>query len=182
MADKTRPLDVAAAVARPRALVDEVFVVGDVGPGGDRRSTSGRGRAVTLPGGEELNEIQWSLRRAVDSAAEARAATRSFLDGSVGLGPEQAILLVVTELVSNAVQHGKEPIELRLSLSTSGVRIEVDDAEPRLAILRRPGDRDTSGRGLVIVDRLGRWGCAPREGSGKTVWCDVDVEGSARSR
>ena len=133
-----------------------------------------------MPGAEGVrDESQWTLRRAVESAAEARAAARSFLDGSVGRRPEEAILLVVTELVSNAVQHGKEPIELRLSMATSAVRIEVDDAEPRPAIMRRPGDRETSGRGLVIVDRLGRWGCAPREGDGKTVWCEVDVESPA---
>jgi hypothetical protein len=133
----------------------------------DRRRV-GRGWAAGRVG-------YWPLNRRPESVVEARAATRSFLGASVSPGHEDAVLLVVTELVANAVQHGAAPIELRVAMSPDCIHIEVKDAGNRRPVIRAPTPLGQSGRGLVIVNGLGRWGYIPIAGSGKTVWCDVDV-------
>ena len=116
---------------------------------------------------------RWSLDRRPESVTEARTAIRSFLGASISRADALLVLLVVTELVANAVQHGEEPIELRVSVLAGRVHIEVDDAGIRQPVMPTPAADGRSGRGLAIVESLGRWGCTTTEGSGKTVWCDV---------
>ena len=120
---------------------------------------------------------RWPLDRRPESIGEARATIRSFLGASVSRADALTVLLVVTELVANAVQHGEEPIELRVSTEPGRVHIEVDDAGTRQPVMRTPRPEGQSGRGLVIVNAHGRWGWTPTNGSGsgKTVWCDVDA-------
>jgi anti-sigma regulatory factor (Ser/Thr protein kinase) len=68
-------------------------------------------------------------------------------------------LLVTSELVTNAYQHGRGTIELRLGVARGQVLIEViDEGEPcRVAMRRRTGP--VGGWGLRIVDRLAsEWG------------------------
>ncbi|MEU4897537.1 ATP-binding protein [Streptomyces sp. NPDC044780] len=91
------------------------------------------------------------------------------------------VALLVAELASNAVRHGRVPgrdFRLRLACATATrtIRIEVSDArEDRLpAIPPTPlTTDDESGRGLLLVDLLAtRWGTAPRVPVGKTVWAE----------
>lgn len=98
-----------------------------------------------------------------------------------------AVALVVGELAANAVRHGRVPgrdFGLRLALDpTAGlVRVEVTDAasEKRLpATPPSPHPDGESGRGLLLVDVLAvRWGSVPRRPVGKTVWAEVNLEGS----
>ncbi|HYQ67324.1 ATP-binding protein [Actinophytocola sp.] len=86
------------------------------------------------------------------------------------------ILLVVTELVSNAYDHGGGPCEVRLLRSDSPwqVVIEVDDTNARLPTMgsSRFAAGTHRGNGLVLVDGLAtEWGVTlhPDDG-GKTVW------------
>jgi len=139
-----------------------------VAPTGMDRSRAGRGWAAGYVG-------YWPLDRRTESIAEARAAIRSFLGTSLSPEDENAVLLVVSELVANAVQHGEAPIELRVASSAGCIHIEVKDAGHRRPVMRTPIPRGQAGRGLVIVNGLGRWGYSLIEGGGKTVWCDVDV-------
>ncbi|MFF7048702.1 ATP-binding protein [Streptomyces griseorubiginosus] len=95
----------------------------------------------------------------------------------------EAVAVIVAELAANAVTHGRVPgrdFELRLSLVTGSVRIEVTDtrAEP-LPAVRPPGPLDDGGRGLVLVEALAdRWEVLDREPPpGKTVRAEVDVAG-----
>jgi anti-sigma regulatory factor (Ser/Thr protein kinase) len=89
--------------------------------------------------------------------------------------------LVVAELATNAVLHGRVPgrdIALRLALSVGTVRVEICDARgerlPVLPSTPRDGDSDT-GRGLLLVDALAtRWGVDTEPGPGKTVWAEID--------
>jgi anti-sigma regulatory factor (Ser/Thr protein kinase) len=84
--------------------------------------------------------------------------------------------LIVSELVTNAVRHAREPrgrlIGTRFERLECGVRIEVHDANDRKPECQEvPGEAE-GGRGLVLVDSLtdGRWGVGNREGVGKMVW------------
>ncbi|MFJ3789310.1 SpoIIE family protein phosphatase [Kitasatospora sp. NPDC090091] len=77
--------------------------------------------------------------------------------------------LMVSELVTNAVQHATRPVTLSL-VRTTRLRCEVGDDSPLLPRPRRTGPDDERGRGLQIVARCAeRWG-ATRLGTGKVVW------------
>ncbi|MGR4849624.1 ATP-binding protein [Streptomyces sp. LARHCF252] len=100
-----------------------------------------------------------------------------------GADASDAVALIVAELAANAVTHGRVPgrdFELRLTLVTGGVRIEVSDARagshlpgPREA--HPPCPLDESGRGLLLVDALAdRWEVLRRQ-PGKTVRAEVDL-------
>ncbi len=90
--------------------------------------------------------------------------------------------LVVTELVTNAVRHGRRRFEVAVSLEADAVRIAVTDPSPQLPTLRpeRP-DLATGGRGMHLVAALSRrWGMQ-LHGGGKTVWAEVDGSSSSFS-
>lgn len=95
----------------------------------------------------------------------------------------EAVAVIVAELAANAVTHGRVPgrdFELRLSLVTGSVRIEVTDTrEEPLPAVRPPGPLDDGGRGLLLVEALAdRWEVLDREPPpGKTVRAEVDVVG-----
>ncbi|MFD8787063.1 ATP-binding protein [Kitasatospora sp. NPDC059599] len=94
--------------------------------------------------------------------------------------------LLVSELVTNAVQHTRVPrdrlIHVRFHLAPDDtLRIEVHDADNEKPALRDAPVCAETGRGLLLVHELARsWGCSPREGGiGKFVWCLVTPEGAA---
>jgi anti-sigma regulatory factor (Ser/Thr protein kinase) len=70
------------------------------------------------------------------------------------------VLIVIVELVTNAVVHGRGDIRLRLRLDATSLRGEVIDAGTGFAYrLRAVGPTEVGGRGLMLVDRLtARWG------------------------
>ncbi|RAJ30392.1 histidine kinase-like protein [Kitasatospora sp. SolWspMP-SS2h] len=83
--------------------------------------------------------------------------------------------LMVSELVTNAIQHATRPVTLRL-VRTSVLRCEVGDDSPALPRTRRAGPEEERGRGLQIVSRCAdRWG-ATRLGAGKVVWFEQRLD------
>lgn len=77
--------------------------------------------------------------------------------------------LMVSELVTNAVQHAKKPVTLRL-VRTSVLRCEIGDDSPQLPRRRRAGLDEERGRGLELVAKCADdWG-STRLGGGKMVW------------
>jgi len=92
----------------------------------------------------------------------------------------ETLILLISELVTNAVVHTGCPAVLRMlfgSASGAGtVRVEVADASCRPPRQRHAEGEDTGGRGLELVDGLAdRWGWQP-EGAGKRIWCEIDRE------
>ncbi|MER7769417.1 ATP-binding protein [Kitasatospora sp. NPDC096140] len=95
--------------------------------------------------------------------------------------------LLVSELVTNAVQHARTPrgrlifIRFHLSSDDDTLRIEVHDADSEKPSLRDTTTADESGRGLLLVHELAtQWGCSPRAGGiGKFVWCHVSAPAEA---
>jgi anti-sigma regulatory factor (Ser/Thr protein kinase) len=81
------------------------------------------------------------------------------------------VLLVVSELVTNAVRHAPGPLILELSLLSGGIGIGVRDSSPSLPRLRAP-DR-TGGRGWPIVESLARQVRVVPRGDGKTVHAEL---------
>ncbi|SFR24765.1 Histidine kinase-like ATPase domain-containing protein [Lentzea waywayandensis] len=85
------------------------------------------------------------------------------------------VQLAVTELVSNAYDHGLHPRRLRLRRVevSRRLRVEVDDASPNQPVLGRSRISATRGRGLIIVDKIAEdWGVV-RRSIGKTVWAEL---------
>lgn len=84
-------------------------------------------------------------------------------------------LLVVTELVANAYDHGEAPRRLRVWRSSGpcAVRIEVDDAGDGEVVVGRSRSGPERGRGMVLVAYCSAdWGVDRHEG-GKTVWAEI---------
>ncbi|MFE9427412.1 ATP-binding protein [Kitasatospora sp. NPDC006697] len=92
----------------------------------------------------------------------------------------QDVLLLVAELVANAVMHAGGPLELALRASEGTLRVEVSDSSPVLPAAREPHLPGVpGGHGLFIVQRTARrWGAEPH-GRGKTVWAETAVPGAA---
>ncbi|HUQ60016.1 ATP-binding protein [Lentzea sp.] len=85
------------------------------------------------------------------------------------------VLLVCTELASNAYEHAEGPRALRVQRHIDFIRVEVDDHTP--AELPRLGESrlgDSRGRGLILVAQLARcWGTREFTG-GKTIWAEIN--------
>ena len=104
--------------------------------------------------------ITLTLPRDASAPAAARRAVKSQCDGL--LQPEQLgdLQLVLTELVSNALVHGRGEIVLRFDLDGGSVRGEViDEGDGFEHELRVSGPEEVGGRGLMLVEQLtSRWG------------------------
>lgn len=113
---------------------------------------------------------EWQLALDPREVARARRLVHGrLLDWGLPEAVETAELLV-SELVTNAVHHGKcRHIGLRL-VRTDALLCEVTDDEPAPAALMDAGAQDETGRGLRVVSRLARqWGSSSGT-QGKTVW------------
>jgi anti-sigma regulatory factor (Ser/Thr protein kinase) len=89
------------------------------------------------------------------------------------------VLLLVSELVTNAVRHGRPDIEISLTATFDRVRIEVRDGGDALPVLPRdqPSIDRPTGRGLLIVAATASdWGIVrSAHTAGKTVWAELDA-------
>ncbi|MEU4652606.1 ATP-binding protein [Streptomyces sp. NPDC023723] len=130
--------------------------------------------------------MQLEIRPDPAEVGRARRWARSRLAGS-GIRDDEplaeTLVLLVSELVTNAVVHTGRPAVLRLCLPGGGpgaaadeatVRLEVADTSGRAPVYRCADGDATSGRGLALVDGLAdRWGWT-RDDAGKRIWCELD--------
>ncbi|HEX3425392.1 MAG TPA: ATP-binding protein [Acidimicrobiales bacterium] len=109
------------------------------------------------------------------SAATARRLVARCAD-SVGLGDlTHVAVLLTSELVANALRHGRPPMVLACEGTGAGLRVSVSDGLAALPSLRRHGGLDEGGRGLAMVDVLAnQWGSDLAPGGGKCVWFDLE--------
>ncbi|RNG20793.1 ATP-binding protein [Streptomyces botrytidirepellens] len=116
--------------------------------------------------------------------ARARADLRTTL-ASWGLPTvEEVALLVLSELITNAVRHARVPgrqIETRYLHQGDSVRIEVHDTGDPHPRLMTPRPEAVHGRGLFLVDALAdQWGVTPRAVVGKAVWAVLAIPDDER--
>jgi GAF domain-containing protein len=80
-------------------------------------------------------------------------------------------LLLVTELVTNAVVHAGTDVAVEVDVDDQGVRIEVTDAGPgQFVMLASPSETREGGRGVYLLDAIAQeWGTRHRLG-GKAIW------------
>ncbi|MFF0723492.1 ATP-binding protein [Streptomyces sp. NPDC004134] len=120
--------------------------------------------------------VKWQWRRHRRCVGLARAQLRKALAGWGMAELEESAVLVVSELVTNAVVHARVPpgreIQTRFVRQDGGVRIEVHDASSVWPVRRAPDE--AGGYGLLLVETLSSWwGVAERDGVGKVVWAVV---------
>ena len=86
--------------------------------------------------------------------------------------PDIAALLA-SELVTNSVVHASGPLRVAVEAVEGGVRVTVYDTSAVTPQVRDPGPESTSGRGMLLVDRLARrWG-TDVTATGKAVWFEL---------
>lgn len=125
---------------------------------------------------------RFSLEKGPGVVGQCRDLTRQVLEQ--WLGPRGArerttvddVLLLVSEVVTNACTHGDGPYELRIDHTDDKVWVQVSDNSPeRPQPHGRHRPTRSSGHGLYLLKRLSSaWGWVPR-GRGKTVWFEVPV-------
>ncbi|HEY3143474.1 MAG TPA: ATP-binding protein [Acidimicrobiales bacterium] len=126
-------------------------------------------------------EASRNFHRSASQIPMARAFVRASLArwGMQGHDRElDDIVLMASELFTNAVIHGAGHVEVQVSLLADRVRVVVSDDGLRDlpgALPRKVDGPDTvTGRGLHIVDRLASaWGAHSRPAGGTEVWLEV---------
>ncbi len=121
---------------------------------------------------------QLTLHAARPAVGQARQATREVLASWRVAHLEETAVLLVSELVTNSVQHavgGGSELALRLQITNTALRIEVHDGDPRWPRPGAPAELDESGFGLVLVDALAsKWGVSDTA-TGKAVWVELNA-------
>jgi anti-sigma regulatory factor (Ser/Thr protein kinase) len=132
---------------------------------------------TTDPAGSP-GSLRLQLARDVQAPSIARSAVSDQLysmgiDGSL----EQTIVLLVSEVVSNAVRHSPGPadsaIALEATITDQSVRIAVTDTGPGFTPRQRDPERLDQGYGLYLLDKAAtNWGV--ESGNGTTVWFELN--------
>ncbi|MFE0376930.1 SpoIIE family protein phosphatase [Streptomyces inhibens] len=125
--------------------------------------------------------VRWTVWRLPDAVMHARRFTGRTLR-TWGVTEEVDVaLLVVSELVTNAIAHTQGEVRLDLTLTADRLRIAVNDASPRAPVKPATVDWEaTGGRGLLLVEAMSAsWGSVPLSG-GKQVWSEVALQPGER--
>lgn len=106
--------------------------------------------------------------------AQARTFVRDRCDeAGVADSVRDSAVLLVSELVTNSVEHARSRVELAIAVSALQVHVEVGDTNASLPAIHQADSGAVHGRGMAIVDALAAaWGVRPA-GRGKTVWFDL---------
>jgi len=119
----------------------------------------------------------WTVWRVPEAVRHARRFTRRTLRTWGATDEIDAALLVVSELVTNALVHTDGQVRLDLTLVNHRLRIAVADSSARSPIKPTSiGWEATGGRGILLVEAMSAgWGTVPVSG-GKQVWAEVVLE------
>ncbi|MFD4602010.1 SpoIIE family protein phosphatase [Streptomyces sp. NPDC058464] len=128
-----------------------------------------------MAGRRSRDTATWHLPARDDTPARARSLTAPLLRRwHIGEQVRDNALLVISELVTNAVRFGTGPVTVRLVRAGSRLTCEVGDTgngRPR----PHQGDLlEDTGRGLHVVHKLtARWGVRWTD-TGKAVWAELE--------
>jgi two-component sensor histidine kinase len=133
-------------------------------------------------------EGTWRFTAPLDTASvpRTRHAVRDLLtERRIPLAPAalDGLLLIVSELVTNAVRHAARlspEIAVRLDIGHGRLRLAVADNHPYRPKALEADAGDLGGRGLWLVKAVtaeagGACGVAPAAGGGKIIWVEVPL-------
>ena len=116
-----------------------------------------------------LRRADWEFAAEATSIAQARTLIAQRLH-DLPVKSLEVVLLLASELVTNAVRHGVGPVGVHLVWGDGGVRVEVEDQSPGWPVVQAMDPDALSGRGLTLVEGLSSgWGVLAG-GTGKAVW------------
>jgi len=125
-------------------------------------------------GKQRTGQTSLHLDGTLTSARDARVFTSAALAEWGITDIVDDVLLVVTELVNNAVTHARSECELRISINPLSIRIEVMDQGAGTPDPLPPSSTRNHGRGLHLVDALtAAWGFEQVLDDGKMVWAEL---------
>ena len=108
----------------------------------------------------------------------ARACRRFLVAALEEWGADQFAddaVLLLSELVTNAVVHAGTEIQVHLRLDGDVLRVEVRDANPRLPRVKHFSMLSGTGRGLALVAGTARsWDVEPLPEGGKKIWFELE--------
>lgn len=124
---------------------------------------------------------RWWLR--LGAEVTAPRAARDFVASAcvAGHGEQFSELgqLLISELVSNAVQHSGTAIEVEVRLDSHRLWLCVHDDGDGMPAIVPPESRTIGGVGLDLVSRVAQsWGVTPDPRGGKDVWCVLSSVGT----
>ena len=124
--------------------------------------------------------VSLRLPRGPEAPSRARAVVMERFRERLGAAAVYDVALVVTELITNSVNHpGPKPDrELGVEVGLVGDHVLISVSDRGSQIVPRRAQRGGAERlGLQLVDRLaGSWGVA-RDGVGRTkVWCELPLD------
>jgi anti-sigma regulatory factor (Ser/Thr protein kinase) len=129
--------------------------------------------------GATRGQLQLTLPACGQPVRLARQVTRGVLTTWGLAHVEETAVLLVSELVTNAVRHAAstDAITLELEVVQTWLRIEAYRCRPGLAMPRTTGEFDESGFEFALVDSLAdKWGVRETV-TGKTAWAELDIRG-----
>src|SRR4051812_24372388 len=122
-------------------------------------------------------ELSMTLSPVPTAGGVARVALREKFAGALRRSTFADLELVVSELVTNAVEHGRGAVQLEVTHTDRELRGSVSDRGSGFVYELRPfSDTRDGGRGLAIVDALvTNWGI--RRGS-TVIWFAISLRGT----
>jgi hypothetical protein len=168
---RTRAALAAADPADPGAMADKLL--GDAG-----RREDDVALLLLRYDGMKTRPIRagWMVWRLPDAVMHARRFTARTLRRWKVQEAADAVLLVVSELVTNALVHTQGPVRLDLILRGDRVRVCVSDSSPRAPAKPVIVDwESTGGRGLLLVEAMSESSGSVPVAGGKQVWSEIAV-------
>lgn len=136
---------------------------------------AGPGSSPPSQASERRWTMHWELVPPGAIALVRARATEELAPSNLPREQVETVLLVITELLSNAVEHGRPPIRLHVTVSGRWVRVEVQDAGPGGPQKLPLDPQRLRGRGVQLVEAVSsEWGWM-RDPTGKTVWTSHSV-------
>lgn len=125
----------------------------------------------TPAGGRTVHRLR--LEPVPDAVPAARTLLRDVVRGTGFARRLDDGELAVSELVTNAVLHGREPILVSVVTSPAALRVEVCDANPVSPSFSMLDPTAVTGRGLLLISAVSdAWGVEPAP-DGKVVWFEL---------
>ncbi|MER6844925.1 SpoIIE family protein phosphatase [Streptomyces platensis] len=119
---------------------------------------------------------EWEVPSDPAAVAPVRAACLRMLESWGLAGIDFTTELILSELITNAIRYGAQPIRVRL-LYDRALICEVSDGTSASPHLRRAATTDEGGRGLFLVAQFAhRWGTRYTPG-GKVIWTEQSLDG-----